>query len=76
MITGLSLSTLPNTLIMGIPLLRAMYGETAEVLIAQIVVLQSLVWYNLLLFLFELNATRAASATQPDPEDTGFKSLI
>ncbi|MBA0697514.1 hypothetical protein Goari_021053, partial [Gossypium aridum] len=62
-ITGLSLSTLPNTLILGIPLLRAMYGDKSATLLAQIVVLQSLIWYNLLLFLFELNATKAASET-------------
>ncbi|XP_065878540.1 auxin efflux carrier component 8 [Euphorbia lathyris] len=59
-ITGLSLSTLPNTLILGIPLVKAMYGVEAEALLSQIVVLQSLIWYNLLLFLFELNATYAA----------------
>ncbi|KAB2034010.1 hypothetical protein ES319_D04G055900v1 [Gossypium barbadense] len=62
-ITGLSLSTMPNTLILGIPLLRAMYGDKSATLLAQIVVLQSLIWYNLLLFLFELNATKAASET-------------
>ncbi|KAK3004321.1 hypothetical protein RJ639_018872 [Escallonia herrerae] len=61
-ITGLSLSTLPNTLILGIPLLRAMYGDEAVLLLAQIVVLQSTIWYNLLLLLFELNATREAYA--------------
>lgn len=42
-----------------------MYGSGAVVFLAQIVVLQSLVWYNLLLILFELDATneslRAAS---------------
>ncbi|KAJ9683612.1 hypothetical protein PVL29_019258 [Vitis rotundifolia] len=64
-ITGLSLSTLPNTLILGIPLLKAMYGDKAAGLLSQIVVLQSLVWYNLLLFLFELNAMKAVSATTP-----------
>ncbi|XP_050221352.1 auxin efflux carrier component 8 [Mercurialis annua] len=62
-ITGVSLFTLPNTLILGIPLLKAMYGVEAESLLSQIVVLQSLVWYNLLLFLFELNATYAAPVT-------------
>ncbi|KAJ4707503.1 Auxin efflux carrier component [Melia azedarach] len=68
-ITGISLSTLPNSLILGIPLLRAMYGDQAALLLAQIVVLQSLIWYNLLLFLFELNAARTASVT-PNPEPT------
>ncbi|KAK2966936.1 hypothetical protein RJ640_002121 [Escallonia rubra] len=61
-ITGLSLSTLPNTLILGIPLLKAMCGEEAALLLAQIVVLQSTIWYNLLLLLFEFNATREAYA--------------
>ncbi|XWS40847.1 hypothetical protein CRYUN_Cryun17cG0031200 [Craigia yunnanensis] len=64
-ITGLSLSTLPNTLILGIPMLRAMYGDRSATLLAQIVVLQSLIWYNLLLFLYELNTTKVASKTLP-----------
>ncbi|KAJ9562459.1 hypothetical protein OSB04_007619 [Centaurea solstitialis] len=64
-ITGLSLSTFPNTLILGIPMLKAMYGDEAGALLAQIVVLQSLIWYNLLLFLFELSAAREANVMQP-----------
>lgn len=64
-ITGISLSTLPNTLILGLPLLKAMYGEEAALILGQIVVLQSLVWYNLLLFLFELSAANAAPMTPP-----------
>ena len=72
-ITGLSLSTLPNTLILGLPLLTAMYGKQATALLEQIIVLQSLIWYNLLLFLFELGATRAA-AMEPPLEDPGRHS--
>nr|XP_043635058.1 probable auxin efflux carrier component 8 [Erigeron canadensis] len=64
-ITGISLTTLPNTLILGIPLLKAMYGNEAVVLLAQIVALQSLIWYNLLLFLFELSAAKEVHVTQP-----------
>lgn len=72
-ITGISLSTLPNTLILGIPLLKSIYGDEADVLLAQIIVLQSLIWYNLLLFLFELsNASEVhitqSSETNGDPE--------
>ncbi|CAI0453582.1 unnamed protein product [Linum tenue] len=66
-ITGLSLSTLPNTLIIGVPVLKAMYGGEAESLLSQIVFLQSIVWYNFLLFLFEVNAAMAATAN-PSPE--------
>lgn len=64
-ITGFSLSTLPNTLILGIPLLSAMYGDEASLHLGQIVFLQSIIWYNLLLLFFELNATKEASATSP-----------
>ncbi|KAG8077727.1 hypothetical protein GUJ93_ZPchr0007g5921 [Zizania palustris] len=63
MITGFSLSTLPNTLIVGIPLLKGMYGDQAVKLLSQIVVLQSLIWYTLLLFLFELRAAKGMDAT-------------
>ncbi|KAE9590380.1 putative membrane transport protein [Lupinus albus] len=64
-ITGLSLSTLPNTLILGIPLMKAMYNDEANILLTQIIVLQSLIWYNLLLFLHELEAAIPAR-TMPD----------
>ena len=53
MITIFSLSTLPNTLVMGIPLLIAMYGDYSGSLMVQVVVLQCIIWYTLLLFLFE-----------------------
>ncbi|PIN16337.1 hypothetical protein CDL12_11021 [Handroanthus impetiginosus] len=70
-ITGLSLSTLPNTLILGIPLIKAMYGDEAGVLLAQIVVLQSLIWYNLLLILFEIDATEESINSASPSEVTG-----
>ncbi|CAM0882403.1 unnamed protein product [Alopecurus aequalis] len=63
LITGFSLSTLPNTLIVGIPLLKGMYGDEAVKLISQIVVLQSLIWYTLLLFLLEFRAATGIAAT-------------
>ncbi|KAF8678513.1 hypothetical protein HU200_046267 [Digitaria exilis] len=63
LITGLSLSSLPNSLIVGIPLLKGMYGNEAVKLLSQIVALQSLIWYTLLLFLFEFRAARGMSTT-------------
>ncbi|XXG50297.1 hypothetical protein AAC387_Pa02g4337 [Persea americana] len=57
-ITIFSLSTLPNTLVMGIPLLKSMYGNDKEGLMSQTVVLQCIIWYTLLLFLFEYRAAR------------------
>ncbi|KAG9139160.1 hypothetical protein Leryth_023649 [Lithospermum erythrorhizon] len=47
-ITLFSLSTLPNTLVMGIPLLKGMYGDFSGSLMVQIVVLQCIIWYTLM----------------------------
>ncbi|ESW10744.1 hypothetical protein PHAVU_009G234100 [Phaseolus vulgaris] len=57
-ITLFSLSTLPNTLIMGVPLLKAMYGDFTATLMIQIVVFQSVIWYTLLLFMFEYRGAK------------------
>ncbi|XP_077236102.1 putative auxin efflux carrier component 1c [Tasmannia lanceolata] len=57
-ITLFSLSTLPNTLVMGIPLLKGMYGEYSGSLMVQIVVLQCIIWYTLMLFLFEYRGAK------------------
>ncbi|XP_038892566.1 auxin efflux carrier component 4-like [Benincasa hispida] len=58
MITIFSLSTLPNTLVMGIPLLQAMYGGNSGSLMVQVVVMQCIIWYTLLLFLFEYRGAK------------------
>ncbi|KAH9304887.1 hypothetical protein KI387_009291, partial [Taxus chinensis] len=58
MITLFSLSTLPNTLVMGIPLLKGMYGEFSGSLMVQVVVLQSVIWYTLMLVLFEYRGAK------------------
>ncbi|KAL3834252.1 hypothetical protein ACJIZ3_008988 [Penstemon smallii] len=66
-ITLFSLSTLPNTLVMGIPLLKGMYGEDAKKLVTQILVLQCIIWYTLMIFLFEYRGARVIIAEQfPD----------
>ncbi|KAJ4964592.1 hypothetical protein NE237_016441 [Protea cynaroides] len=58
LVTLFSVATLPNTLVMGIPLLKSMYGEFTQSLMVQVVVLQCIIWYTLLLFLFEYRAAR------------------
>ncbi|KAL0664983.1 hypothetical protein Bca4012_101821 [Brassica carinata] len=66
-ITLFSLSTLPNTLVMGIPLLKGMYGEFSGELMVQIVVLQCVIWYTLMLFLFEYRGAKLLISEQfPD----------
>ncbi|GJM93340.1 hypothetical protein PR202_ga09887 [Eleusine coracana subsp. coracana] len=61
LITCFSLSTLPNTLIVGIPLLKGMYGDEAVKLISQIVALQSLIWWQIQLPLIVSNSIRILS---------------
>ncbi|CAN1159258.1 Auxin efflux carrier component 1 [Linum perenne] len=66
-ITLFSLSTLPNTLVMGIPLLKGMYGDDSGTLMVQIVVLQCIIWYTLMLFMFEFRGARILISEQfPD----------
>lgn len=69
-ITLFSLSTLPNTLVMGIPLLKAMYGDFSGTLMVQIVVLQSVIWYTLMLFMFEYRGAKLLISEQ-FPETAG-----
>jgi auxin efflux carrier family protein len=53
--------------VMGIPLLIAMYGPYSGSLMVQVVVLQCIIWYTLLLFLFEFRAARMLITDQfPD----------
>lgn len=59
-ITSYSLSTLTNSLVVGVPLLRAMYGPEAVNLVVQLSVVQAIIWLTLLLFLMELHKTAGA----------------
>ncbi|GAB4843956.1 Probable auxin efflux carrier component 1c [Ancistrocladus abbreviatus] len=69
-ITLFSLSTLPNTLVMGIPLLKGMYGDFSGSLMVQIVVLQCIIWYTLMLFLFEYRGAKIL-ITEQFPDTAG-----
>ncbi|CAN6335914.1 unnamed protein product [Urochloa humidicola] len=53
-ITGFSLSTLTSSLVVGVPMARAMYGEWAQQLVVQLSVFQAIVWITLLLFALEV----------------------
>lgn len=55
LITLFSLATLPNTLVMGIPLLQAMYGDFTQSLMVQLVVLQCIIWYVTIIFIHFFN---------------------
>ncbi|XP_047066419.1 probable auxin efflux carrier component 1c [Lolium rigidum] len=74
-ITLFSLSTLPNTLVMGIPLLKGMYGDESGSLMVQIVVLQCIIWYTLMLFMFEYRGARIL-ITEQFPDTAGAIASI
>ncbi|XP_076956111.1 auxin efflux carrier component 5-like [Bidens hawaiensis] len=52
-ITSFSLSTLTNSLVVGVPLVRAMYGQEYVNLVVQGSVIQAIVWLTGLLFVLE-----------------------
>ncbi|KQJ90909.1 probable auxin efflux carrier component 5b isoform X2 [Brachypodium distachyon] len=61
-ITGFSLATLNNTLVVGVPLLDAMYGPWARDLVVQLSVVQIIVYFPLLLLAFEARRACAGGA--------------
>nr|GMC50165.1 auxin efflux carrier component 5 [Ipomoea batatas] len=75
-ITSFSLSTLTNGLVVGVPLIKAMYGPRAVDLVVQASVIQAVVWLTLLLFVLELRQTRnnfnsGGAAAAPAGENGG-----
>lgn len=70
MITLFVLITIPNTLVMGTPLLAAMYGPGPGDLTIQAVVLQCIIWYTLLLLMYEYRAAKIL-IMQQFPENAG-----
>ncbi|XAR49130.1 hypothetical protein NMG60_11032210 [Bertholletia excelsa] len=53
-ITSFSLSTLTNSLVIGVPLIKTMYGQEGVDLVVQGSVIQGIVWLTFLLFVLEL----------------------
>lgn len=53
-ITSFSLCTLTNSLVVGVPLAKAMYGSLGVDLVIQGSVFQAIVWLTLLLFVLEM----------------------
>ncbi|KAE8673711.1 putative auxin efflux carrier component 6 [Hibiscus syriacus] len=61
-ITSFSLSTLTNGLVVGVPLMRAMYGQTGVDLVVQSSVVQAIIWLTFLLFVLEFRRSRVSIA--------------
>ncbi|XP_074319155.1 auxin efflux carrier component 5 [Silene latifolia] len=58
-ITSFSLSTLTNSLVVGVPLLGAMYGRLGVDLVVQFSVTQAIIWLTVLLFVLESRRSRS-----------------
>ncbi|KAJ7978254.1 Auxin efflux carrier component [Quillaja saponaria] len=61
-ITSFSLSTLTNSLVVGVPLMKAMYGPIGVDLVVQGSVVQAIIWLTVLLFVLEFRRTRIDGA--------------
>ncbi|KAL6873662.1 hypothetical protein ACP4OV_013744 [Aristida adscensionis] len=66
-ITSFSLSTLTSSLVVGVPMAQAMYGDWAQQLVIQLSVFQAIVWLTLLIFALEVR--KAAIGTPVFPAD-------
>ncbi|KAM0917703.1 hypothetical protein ACQ4PT_009168 [Festuca glaucescens] len=66
-ITTFSLAALNSALLIGVPLLEAMYGKWARDIVVQLTVLQVVVWFPLLVAVFE--ARKAWLDMTPPPEN-------
>ncbi|CAH2072602.1 unnamed protein product [Thlaspi arvense] len=65
-ITSFSLCTLTNSLVVGVPLAKAMYGQQAVDLVVQSSVFQAIVWLTLLLFVLEFRRAGFSSDNKAD----------
>ncbi|KAI3781193.1 hypothetical protein L2E82_11198 [Cichorium intybus] len=68
-ITSFSLSSLNNTLVVGVPLIGAMYGPFGENLVIQSSILQFTVWIIILLMMYEFRSVRKSMALAITPTD-------
>uniref|UniRef100_A0A7N0U6L2 Auxin efflux carrier component n=1 Tax=Kalanchoe fedtschenkoi TaxID=63787 RepID=A0A7N0U6L2_KALFE len=77
-ITSCSLSTMTNSLIIGVPLLEAMYGKIGVDLVVQSSVLQSILWFTILLFVLEVRRSGGSAEVVDShtlPEDRTLEDL-
>ncbi|XP_020234804.1 auxin efflux carrier component 5 [Cajanus cajan] len=66
-ITSFSLCTLTNALVVGVPMVKPMYGALGEDLVVQSSVVQAIIWLTLLLFVLEFRRTGIQGTTTLKP---------
>ncbi|KAJ9557624.1 hypothetical protein OSB04_012238 [Centaurea solstitialis] len=74
-ITSFSLSTLNNTLVVGVPLMNAMYGDLGENLVIQSSILQFTVWIIILLVMYAFRSANVSldQAVTPSAPSTDLE---
>ncbi|KAI3897208.1 hypothetical protein MKX03_032399 [Papaver bracteatum] len=63
LITSFSLSTLTNSLVVGVPMLKAMYGDLGVNIVVESTVFQGIVWLSILLFVLEFRKANDSSSS-------------
>lgn len=67
-ITSFSLSTLTNALVVGVPLMKAMYGQIGVDLVVQSSVVQAIIWLTFLLFVLEFRRSGDSIALEQEKQ--------
>ncbi|PUZ44253.1 hypothetical protein GQ55_8G075100 [Panicum hallii var. hallii] len=67
-VTNFSAPTMSSTIIIGVPLLDGMYGTASGSLVAQLVLMQVCIWYNIIIFLYEYMAALDGGSAKISPE--------
>lgn len=62
-VTSYSLATLNNTLVVGVPLLTAMYGQMGTNLVVQSSIIQSVLWFTAQLILLQVSHARTTTSS-------------
>ncbi|KAA8538927.1 hypothetical protein F0562_025619 [Nyssa sinensis] len=74
-ITSFSLSTLNNTLVVGVPLMKAMYGQMGVDLVVQSSVVQNIIWFTILLLMLEFRRSRTDFSSTTTVGDSSLLSV-
>uniref|UniRef100_A0A803PYR4 Auxin efflux carrier component n=1 Tax=Cannabis sativa TaxID=3483 RepID=A0A803PYR4_CANSA len=74
-ITSFSLCTLTNSLVVGVPLMKAMYGQIGVDIVVQSSVVQAIIWMTLLLIVLECYRTAGIDISSNDKKISVFADL-
>ncbi|GJX35463.1 auxin efflux carrier component 5-like protein [Tanacetum coccineum] len=69
-ITSFSLSSLNNTLVVGVPILGAMYGSFGESIVIQSSILQFTIWKIILLMMYEFRSVKNSMDLSETPNES------